>query len=62
MLILTRRVGESLIIGQDVTVAVLGVRHRQVRVGVNAPQSVTVHREEVYAQIHAERTGQIPTR
>jgi carbon storage regulator len=44
MLILTRRIGESLIIGQDVTVTVLGVQHNQVHIGVNAPKNVTVHR------------------
>jgi carbon storage regulator CsrA len=54
--------GESLMIGQDVTVTVLGVKHSQVRVGVNAPKSVAVHREEVYAQIKAERIEQVPSR
>ena len=47
MLILTRRVGESLIIGDDVTITVLGVKGNQVRIGVNAPRDVAVHREEI---------------
>lgn len=54
MLILTRRVGETLIIGDEVTVTVLGVKGNQVRVGVNAPKNVTVHREEIYERIRQE--------
>ena len=55
MLILTRRVGESLIIGDDVVVNVLGVKGNQVRIGVDAPTDVTVHREEIYDRIQAEK-------
>ena len=51
MLILTRRVGESLMIGDDVTITVLGVKGNQVRIGVNAPRDVAVHREEIYNRI-----------
>ncbi len=55
MLILTRRVGESLIIGDDVVVNVLGVKGNQVRIGVDAPKHVSVHREEIYDRIQAEK-------
>ena len=54
MLILTRRVGETLMIGDDVTVTVLGVKGNQVRIGVNAPKDVAVHREEIYERIRKE--------
>ena len=56
MLILTRRVGESLRIGDDVSVTVLGIKGSQVRIGVNAPKSVSVHREEVYDRINDENS------
>ncbi|MEM7213506.1 MAG: carbon storage regulator CsrA [Pseudomonadota bacterium] len=55
MLILTRRVGESLMIGDEVTCTVLGVKGNQVRIGVNAPKDVSVHREEIYERIQQER-------
>ncbi|MCC6203292.1 MAG: carbon storage regulator CsrA [Gammaproteobacteria bacterium] len=54
MLILTRRVGESLMIGDDVNVTVLGIKGNQVRIGVNAPRDVAVHREEIYQRIQQE--------
>ena len=56
MLILTRRVGETLMVGDDVTVTVLGVKGNQVRIGVNAPKEVAVHREEIYQHIQREKT------
>ena len=58
MLILTRRVGETLVIGDDVTVTVLGVRGNQVRLGVNAPKDVAVHREEIYQRIQNEKDAE----
>ncbi len=54
MLILTRRVGETLMIGDQVSVTVLGVKGNQVRIGVNAPRDVSVHREEIYERIRHE--------
>lgn len=55
MLILTRRVGETLMVGDDVTVTVLGVKGNQVRIGVNAPKEVAVHRQEIYQRIQKEK-------
>jgi carbon storage regulator len=55
MLILTRKVGESLIIGDDVTVSVLGVKGNQVRIGIDAPKDVSVHREEIFERIRKEQ-------
>lgn len=57
MLILTRRVGETLMVGDEVTVTVLGVKGNQVRIGVNAPKEVAVHREEIYQRIQREKNG-----
>jgi carbon storage regulator len=57
MLILTRRVGESVVIGEDVTVTVLGVKGNQVRIGINAPKHVAVHREEIFERIKSGQAG-----
>lgn len=56
MLILTRRISETLMIGDDVTVTVLGVKGGQVRIGVNAPRDIAVHREEIYERIKQEKS------
>ena len=58
MLILTRRVGETVMIGNDVTVTVLGVKGNQVRIGINAPKNVAVHREEIFERIKREQQGE----
>ena len=57
MLILTRRAGETVMIGSDVTITVLGVKGNQVRIGINAPKDVAVHREEIYERIQSEKSG-----
>ena len=57
MLILTRRIDESLVIGDDITVTVLGVNGKQVRIGINAPKDVSVHREEIFERIRKEKVG-----
>jgi carbon storage regulator len=59
MLILTRRIGETLMVGDEVTVTVLGVKGNQVRLGVNAPKDVAVHREEIYQRIQSEKSDDI---
>ena len=56
-MILTRRIGETLMVGDDVKVTVLGVNGNQVRIGVDAPKNVEVHREEIYQRINAERSN-----
>ena len=62
MLILTRRPNETLMIGTEITVTVLGIKGNQVRIGVNAPKNVTVHREEIFERINAEKRENIAPR
>jgi len=57
MLILSRRMGETIMIGDDVTVTVLGVRNNQVRLGIDAPKDISIHREEIYKRIQEEKDG-----
>jgi carbon storage regulator len=55
MLILTRRIGETLVIGDDVFLTVLGIKGNQVRIGINAPKDISIHREEIYLRIEKEK-------
>ena len=57
MLILTRRAGETVMIGSDITITVLGVKGNQVRIGINAPKDVAVHREEIFERIQSEQAS-----
>jgi carbon storage regulator len=61
MLVLTRRVGETLVVGNDVSVTILGVKGNQIRIGINAPKDVTIHREEIYERIRREQRPVVST-
>lgn len=54
MLILTRHINQTIVIGDDITVTILGIQGSQIRLGINAPKDVSIHREEIYAKIQAE--------
>ncbi|CAH0993417.1 Translational regulator CsrA [Sinobacterium norvegicum] len=60
MLVLSRRLGETLMIGDDVTLTILGINGNQVRVGITAPKCIPIHREEIYQRIASEKEGEIP--
>ncbi len=59
MLILTRRVGETLMVGDEITATVLGVKGNQVRLGINAPKEIAVHREEIYKKVQKEKEAEV---
>ena len=61
MLILTRRLGEAIIIGDNVNVTVMGINGNQIKLGVNAPNDIEVHREEIYHKIQSEKSGDANT-